>query len=618
MANTGTIVSKMSSIQEVLIDKSIPYLIPDFQRDFVWGEEEARQLWDDMREDTDSFNKDQSELEGYLLGNIVLIQDNEGNKSVVVDGQQRLTTLTLIGRALQIVIKERLTNNEILAPKAYSMLSELTKTYSIVNDSGDILKLKIQHDKGLNFGQYYQKLIKDDDGSLSESDATTKADKNINTVYESFYENISELDNDQLFHFYAYYRLKIMLIVTSAPTEAKAFQLFEILNDRGRSLEPMDLIKNIFLKAVVRDLDDSAKDQFNENWKTFISNLQKPRKAVQSSTFLKYYILAVYGENCKTEDLYKYFKEKNLSGNEVSKFVDNMVHVSDIYAEIENKHYNKFLNDVNMKILFEILKIKQFNPILMLMYDETEEVKKKVLDHVTRLGAAILFSYNQTNKIESLIPGLIRDYNKEEKVDKKTAIQDLCGKLEEQIDSYANNVKSLLQEKNHAGKGGNVNSKATSILKFIDVYFNQNQENIFSTKKGEKPTIEHILPQTFDDHIMRLKEDLGFESKIELKNYMNRIGNLTLIASDANSSMGNATFDEKKQYYEGSQFILTSTIVTPLTTPIKNGEKTTFCNKINSCERQYGENLKYWTKALIEKRSKDIADLMYKILTKQI
>lgn len=96
MANTGTIVSKMSSIQEVLIDKSIPYLIPDFQRDFVWGEEEARQLWDDMREDTDSFNKDQSELEGYLLGNIVLIQDNEGNKSVVVDGQQRLTTLTLM------------------------------------------------------------------------------------------------------------------------------------------------------------------------------------------------------------------------------------------------------------------------------------------------------------------------------------------------------------------------------------------------------------------------------------------------------------------------------------------------------------------------------------------
>lgn len=84
-------------------------------------------------------------------------------------------------------------------------------------------------------------------GESDENDILTDADKNICAVFDKMYESIDEeLNNEQLFHFFAYYKLKIMLIETTAPTEAKAFQLFEILNDRGRSLEPMDLIKIYF------------------------------------------------------------------------------------------------------------------------------------------------------------------------------------------------------------------------------------------------------------------------------------------------------------------------------------------------------------------------------------
>ena len=619
MSKTGTILSVMKPIADILMNNSTPYFIPDFQRNFVWGEKEVTELWEDIKADTNVFQKETDELEGYLLGNIVLIQDDVNNRKIVVDGQQRLTTLSLMGLALQMVIQKKIIDAEGPTPaNAYSMISDLQKSYSIVNDMGEFKDLKIQHDNGLNFGQYYRKLIS---GKSNENDILTDADKNICAVFDKLYESIDEeLNNEQLFHFFAYYKLKIMLIETTAPTEAKAFQLFEILNDRGRSLEPMDLIKNIFLKAIVNDLkSNTAKENFNENWRELIKNLHLPKRPIQSSTFLKYFVVACYGDNNKAEDLYQYFKNKNLSGQEVTDFVHKMVQASRIYANIENKNYEYFLNDTNMPILFEILKIKQFNPILILFYNETDDIKREVLDRLTRLSASILFSYTQTNKIEGLVPELIRKYQEDKKTDKEIAIKNLYAALDKQIELFANNAKSLLAEKNHSGRNGKVNSKATSILEFIEMYFNKNETPILKKPaRGKKVSVEHILPQHFDftkKHIML--SDLGFESESELKNYINRIGNLTLIAGNANSSMGNAVFEEKKVYYKTSNFILTSTIIEPKTTEIKTGPEAKLYAIINQNERQYGVKENYWTKSLIDKRSHDIANLIYNILIKK-
>ena len=144
------------------------------------------------------------------------------------------------------------------------------------------------------------------------------------------------------------------------------------------------------MKAIVTDLkSNTAKENFNDSWSELIKNLHMPKRPIQSSTFLKYFVVACYGDNNKAEDLYQYFKNKNMSGQEVTKFVNKMVQASRIYANIESKNYEYFLDDTNMAILFEILKIKQFNPLLILFYDETDDIKKEVLDRLTRLGAAI-------------------------------------------------------------------------------------------------------------------------------------------------------------------------------------------------------------------------------------
>ena len=106
--NKNEIVSEMLPLNQLLLNNSIVYFIPDFQRDFVWGKEEINQLLLDFSEDTDEYTIDSNDLEGYLLGNVVLIEDEETGKRIVVDGQQRLTTISLIFKALDSLITDKI------------------------------------------------------------------------------------------------------------------------------------------------------------------------------------------------------------------------------------------------------------------------------------------------------------------------------------------------------------------------------------------------------------------------------------------------------------------------------------------------------------------------------
>lgn len=306
MLSNKEIVSEMENISSVLLDNAVAYYIPDFQRNFVWGEEEIKQLIEDFNEDTENFSVDTNKLEGYLLGNIVLI--DEENKKIVVDGQQRLTTLSLFAKGIYTIlyehISEAVSKQDMVNMQSWSKrLGEIEKGFYILDDYDAVQGLKIQHDAALGFGSYYKKLIENNN---HPSDIIKEEDANVDTVYSKIYEFLKDLSDDQLQKFIQYYKTKVKIIVTSAPTEAKAFQLFEILNDRGRSLEPMDLIKNSFLKILSMEGKTQLQiADFNKDWKNMMTNLQlSSKRKIASSTFLKHFLIAYKGENKKTDQLF--------------------------------------------------------------------------------------------------------------------------------------------------------------------------------------------------------------------------------------------------------------------------------------------------------------------------
>ncbi|PTE30011.1 DUF262 domain-containing protein, partial [Staphylococcus equorum] len=301
--------SDMQKLADVLISNDRVYHIPEFQRDFVWGKEEAEELFNDFSEDTESFTKKNDDLQGYLLGNIVLIENK--NHYLVIDGQQRLTTLTLLFKALYQTINSKISNTENEdRDKWLKKISNIDNAYQINDDEDAFEGLRITHDEGLTFGKYYRDLIRD---NITLDDKLTKtSDQKISEVFDTLTEKINDLEDDQLNKFILYIKNKVKLIITIAPSEGKAFQLFEVLNDRGRSLEPMDLVKNMFLKQLRIDgFNDDDTKRFNENWSSFIENLILTKKSkIASSTFMKHFITSYYGKNIKQDKLFDFFKEK--------------------------------------------------------------------------------------------------------------------------------------------------------------------------------------------------------------------------------------------------------------------------------------------------------------------
>ncbi len=620
MQSYKEIVSKMDNISSVLLDNSVAYYIPEFQRTFVWGDEEINQLINDFNEDTEGFTVDTNELEGYLLGNIVLI--DQGQKKIVVDGQQRLTTLSLFAKGISTVLNEHIADasakNDLTKIQQWSKrVGEIEKGFNIVDDADEVQGLKIQHDPNLAFGSYFKKLIM---GTNSPDDILKQEDSNIDIVYSKIYEFLKDLTDDKFQKFIQYYRNKVKLIVTSAPTEAKAFQLFEILNDRGRSLEPMDLIKNSFLKILSAERKSQVQiENFSNDWKEMMLNLQlTPKKKIASSTFLKQYIIAFRGENKKADQLFDYVKnpKNGFDGSSVLEFVKKMNKISKVYREIELKQYASFLDDHNMDILFDLLGIKQFHPILMIFSDATDDVKEKILDSVTRLGATILFSYTQTNYIEKELPPIIKEYWKIYENDEQAALNYMINSLEGKIKENVSVMKANLENRNFAGKNGEVHSKALMILKFLEIYFNQNTK-VLSVPKNKKITVEHILSRNIDMSHLKYS-DLGFNNEEDKKDNIHRLGNLTLLYNTDNASVGNGTYNDKKESYENSDFIMTKTLVTPLRTSVKKGKDTALYASINKYEKQYTGKKGLWTKSFIEKRSEDLAALMERIVLKNI
>lgn len=333
--------SYMHNLNKVFLEENKNFHIPDFQRDFVWTDEEANELFKDFSEDSNNFETETSQLQGYLLGNIVLI--DSGSKSLVVDGQQRLTTLSLIFKALYETVKNKafdITNSDQAA--WLGRLGELNKGFIRVDDAGEFIGLRITHEPTLPFGGYYKDLIRD----TPNLEAKTISDENIESVYSSVLENIESLNDIQLNRFITYLRTKVKLIVTTAPSQSKAFQLFEVLNDRGRSLEPLDLVKNLFLKQLTTDgYNTEDLTQFNSNWTNFIKNLEiSPKRKIASSTFMKHFVTAEYAKNIKQNTLFEFFDNKGdersrIQSNEILNFSRKLVKTSEIYRDIEKKPF---------------------------------------------------------------------------------------------------------------------------------------------------------------------------------------------------------------------------------------------------------------------------------------
>ncbi|MGA9111606.1 MAG: DUF262 domain-containing protein [Smithella sp.] len=311
------------------------YVVPRFQREYSWGEDEVAELWRDLTSNI-VIKNDRLENQEYFIGSLVLVGEDKSTEFKIVDGQQRLTTITLLLSALVDSFVE--IKRDDLAKGLYSFIEGRDVS------NKQFFKLENENPKPFlqNSIQNFKK-VSATPGSEEESNLlasftffSKRLQKNSLTKEFAVFWKISKSDDltkytsilealrDQALTF-----LKTIYITVG--NEDEAYTIFETLNARGMNLSPVDLIKNEIFKVLV---DEHPVDAAKFKWKNLHSTLSAREERIDIDIYVRHFWLSKY--EFTTEDkIYKSFKRKTNSDKTLIKeFLDDIVLEADYYKNI--------------------------------------------------------------------------------------------------------------------------------------------------------------------------------------------------------------------------------------------------------------------------------------------
>lgn len=525
--------------------------IPFFQRGYVWNITN----WDDILSDLLDFKK------SHFLGSLILKQlekqTGKPNEVLVIDGQQRLTTLSILLRTLYNSFDADTQENCESSMKYY--------LFSKKNQTDKNLFVKIEHSKIDK--KYFQKVIKNEINEeeyrqIVVENPATKTSSNSNKIFQCFkyftekLTNISEEIRLELYNRLLDQENKIIVIIDLSDGEDEQ-AIFDTINSAGVRLSSADIIKNaLFQKALdIYDSNEDAEIQYSEDWeKVFlfdedaINFWDTPRATGRLTRdnieILLHSIAVIKGffdpdKNTLSDlsTLYKNYISK-ISKSDLKLFISDISKYAKLFRQkiLVFNSSTLFNFQDNYSRLFHILnicEISTFHPyILSLFYKyENDEVKLE----------------EELHKIESLV--IRRMITRSETKSYNKMCKDFI------VNNSAVDVKISEQSDNDILEGLlNIPNKNASLLLFWIELYRRAKDSKQSIKELKyNYSLEHILPQKWEEfwsNVDVLDENANVitdaeEAKKERYSKIYSIGNMTLLNSSLNTSLRNFDFRRK-------------------------------------------------------------------------
>lgn len=514
-----------------LIGNNRKYIVPRFQRDYSWEE----QQWDDLWQDIISMMNEKGD---HYMGYLVLqSSDSRNNEFRIIDGQQRFTTITLLILALIKAIKKK-AEAGINAENNRSRYETLMQTYI-----GRMDPVSLEYDNILvlnkNDDPYYRDYIV----KLGElrSRNLLVSQKLLKKCFEWYEVRVNGLKySDQE---YADFIVKLVsnlfFTVITVNDEMNAFRVFETLNARGVQLSSADLLKNYLFSLVDDDHSPKRLNDLEAKWNELSSNV----KTEKLPDFIRYY-WNIRNKSIRSTDLFKAIRKKITNATEVFELVNQMLSYSDVYMALKDPNDEMWQNHVEISRNIELLKLfglKQPYSVLMVAY------KKLSLDAFEKLLSAIVITCFRYNVICSKNPNDI------EKVFNDIALSIYEGQFKGISQLQKIYITDSEFQNSFAIKSFVLTSRNTKVIRYILGMIEQNVEGGLNVDiHDDANSIEHILPQNPGEewNIDQYKAD----------QYVNRLGNMCLLDQKVNRQIGNLTYSEKKEKYRLSEFVTTRKI----------------------------------------------------------
>lgn len=621
------------SLNTLLYRECWRFTIPDFQRGFVWDASKVDEMFEDFRETSREFER--SHHNDYLMGNIVLVKDGDENMSVI-DGQQRLTTLTLLARGIVecILNPERADGVDLSSEESW--LRTVVPYYRVDADpkDGDWVSLvrSVEHVSprlvhSQDYGKTYLEIIQQgrarDRSSCEASDPSRK----VQEVYEAILENLEDiirgpgrekegeahdaLAAERFRRFLYYFDESITLIVTTTSEIDKAFKLFEVLNDRGAQLNALDLIKNHLLSLVSND--PVHRNSMANDFKVIAKHV-KPNNTKQ---FLKYFCVARKGRKISDGSFFRLVKDDVQDAQAALSFVEDLVKYAEYYANFKKRGgYKQFLNgeqNRDMHILYDVIRVMQFTPVFMRFHDSEIPAgfKRELAAALCRLGVATAGQDARFNKLETSSADMIRRYNEEveKHADEPEVIEHARKKILEELDELTSEKLVTLEAYLRTARFSN--NKATQILKIIELLAFPRSSGDTMQSGRYKPSLEHVLCQKSDPERL---EGEGFVDVAQRKESIGLLGNFTLLEKQVNSRQRDVPFSEKRGVYANSRYFITRTLGQPFEEICDDKDYFRFPELKSKFDYSAFADGKEWTREAIDQRTVALAEALRMLL----
>lgn len=517
-------------IKDLFSEPNTFFSIPVYQRDYNWQEKQCKQLFKDIL--TAGENK---EISSHFIGSIVYIHEGVyeiGEKEFsVIDGQQRMITITLLFIALYHKLKE---NNSKEADKIYEL-------YLINKFSEKEVNLKlVPPEENLNI------LIKVLENKFDELE--NYRDRNLVKNYSYFKKELTKFSDSEIQNIIVGIDKLIYVNIALENGKDDPQRIFESLNSTGLDLSQGDLIRNYILM----DLDRKEQNRIYKNFWIPIENNCKISDGNEVknyvSDFIRDYLTLKRGEipvKAKVFEEFKMFYDNpdDLKLEELKNYSVKYSHIIKPYLE-EDENIREELK--NLKTLDQVV----INPFLIGILKDYKEDKldRKDLLNILKLLQSYIWrrfiTEKPSNLLNKLFQGMYLKISKKENY--YTATEEIL--LAQEFPTNEELKESLKTKNVYKNK-----ERLKYVFRKIENY-NHNELIDFD---NDKITIEHIFPQRPSKTWKELYTDEELE---EMKALKNTISNLTLTGS--NVKLGNKTFlykrDQKIHGYRDSKLYLNS------------------------------------------------------------
>lgn len=523
-----------------LMGNGLTYRIPRFQRDYSWTEEEWEDLWRDIL-GTIAPGGETAHYMGYLV-----LQSDNDKVFDVIDGQQRLTTMSLIVLAALKNLR-RLVDEKKDAEQNSQRLNQIRQTYIGYLDPVTLTsKNKLTLNR--NNDGYYQTYIVPLDslpvrGFRASEHSLRKAFEWFDKRVREYVAGVGGDPGMALAQLVESMSDKLFFTVITVTDELNAYKVFETLNARGVRLSATDLLKNYLFSVLHREGQHEHEMNALENrWEAMVGRLGSE----SFPDFLRAHWNSRYAFVRQTE-LFKTIRNRIATRHSVFELARNMDADVDVYLTLTQPEASSWPANLKQRAAeLRLFGVRQPYPLLMAARRTFQDAE---FDTILRACVVISVRYN-------VIGGQLT--SEQERVYNSVAQKIAQGQLTSIAEILAalatiypddNSFRSAFREKSFR----TLQSRNTRVVRYLLCAIEHQLTGASLDFDDDRLTIEHVLPEN-PEH--------GWDSftELEVEALVSRLGNLTLLSKGANNELGNAAFASKKAIYAASSYQITRRI----------------------------------------------------------